>query len=140
MDVGTTSGWRRAEVVPAADLVARIDAEMPLLPLEPNYDGEVARRYAYADGEGEIGFITSVTQPFCGDCTRARLTAEGQLYTCLFAVEGNGLRDPMRAGASDEEIERIIRGVWERRTDRYSEIRSGRSADLPRIEMSYIGG
>ena len=140
MDVGTTNGWRLDEVVPAADLVARIDAEMPLLALEPNYDGEVARRYAYADGEGEIGFITSVTQPFCGDCTRARLTAEGQLYTCLFAVEGNGLRDPMRAGASDEEIERIIRGVWERRTDRYSEIRSGRSADLPRIEMSYIGG
>ena len=140
MDVGTTNGWVLGEVVAAAELIERIDAELPLVPLEPNYDGEVAKRWAYADGEGEIGLITSVSQPFCGDCTRARLSADGSVYTCLFAVGGEDLRGPVRAGASDEELAQILRGVWERREDRYSEIRSEATAGLPRVEMSYIGG
>ena len=140
MDVGTTNGWALGEVVAAAELIERIDAELPLVPLEPNYDGEVAKRWAYADGEGEIGLITSVSQPFCGDCTRARLSADGSVYTCLFAVGGQDLRGPVRAGASDEELARILRAVWERREDRYSEIRSEATAALPRVEMSYIGG
>ena len=140
MDVGTTNGWALGEVVAAAELIERIDAELPLVPLEPNYDGEVAKRWAYADGEGEIGLITSVSQPFCGDCTRARLSADGSVYTCLFAVGGQDLRGPVRAGASDEELARILRAVWEQREDRYSEIRSEATAALPRVEMSYIGG
>ena len=140
MDVGTTNGWALGEVVAAAEVIERIDAELPLMPLEPNYDGEVAKRWAYADGEGEIGLITSVSQPFCGDCTRARLSADGSVYTCLFAVGGEDLRGPVRAGASDEELAQILRGVWERREDRYSEIRSEATAGLPRVEMSYIGG
>ena len=140
MDVGTTNGWALGEVVAAAEVIERIDAELPLMPLEPNYDGEVAKRWAYADGEGEIGLITSVSQPFCGDCTRARLSADGSVYTCLFAVGGEDLRGPVRAGASDEELAQILRGVWERREDRYSEIRSEATAGLPRVEMFYIGG
>ena len=140
MDVGTTNGWALDEVVAAAEVIERIDAELPLVPLEPNYDGEVAKRWAYADGEGEIGLITSVSQPFCGDCTRARLSADGSVYTCLFAVGGEDLRGPMRAGASDEQLAQILRGVWERREDRYSEIRSAATAGLPRVEMSFIGG
>ncbi len=140
MDVGATNGWRLDEVVAAEEVVRRIDAALPLAPLEPNYDGEVAKRWAYADGEGEIGLITSVTRPFCGDCTRARLSADGGLYTCLFAVGGLDLRGPMRAGASDGELEHMLRGVWERREDRYSDLRSEATAELPRIEMSYIGG
>ncbi len=140
MDVGTTNGWALGEVVAAAEVIERIDAELPLVSLEPNYDGEVAKRWAYADGEGEIGLITSVSQPFCGDCTRARLSADGSVYTCLFAVGGEDLRGPMRVGASDEELAQILRGVWERREDRYSEIRSEATAGLPRVEMSYIGG
>jgi cyclic pyranopterin phosphate synthase len=140
MDVGTTNGWRMDDVVPGAEIVRMIDAEMPLEPLQPNYRGEVVRRWRYRDGGGEAGVITSVTQPFCGDCTRARLSAEGSLYTCLFATRGTDLRALLRDGATDEEIAAAISAVWRDREDRYSEIRSEATADLPRIEMSYIGG
>jgi cyclic pyranopterin phosphate synthase len=140
MDVGTTNGWRLDDVVPAAEIVERIDAVFPLEPVEASYRGEVAQRYRYRDGAGEVGVITSVTQPFCGDCTRARVSAEGKLYTCLFAIRGTDLRALLRSGASDEELIEAIRGVWAARADRYSEIRTERTADLPRIEMSYIGG
>ncbi|HSP74536.1 MAG TPA: hypothetical protein VLN26_19355, partial [Gaiellaceae bacterium] len=117
-----------------------IDAELPLEPLEPNYRGEVARRYGYRDGGGESGVIASVTQPFCGDCTRARLSAEGRLYTCLFGVRGHDLRALVRGGASDEELGAAIGDVWTRRADRYSEIRSENTTGLEKVEMSYIGG
>jgi cyclic pyranopterin phosphate synthase len=140
MDVGSTNGWRMDDVVSGEEIIARIDREMPLEPLEPNYYGEVAKRWQYRDGSGEIGLITSVTDPFCGDCTRARLSAEGSLYTCLFAAQGTDLRAMLRSGASDEEIEAAIRTVWGVRDDRYSEIRSEASAARPKIEMSYIGG
>ena len=140
MDVGHTNGWRLDDVVPAAELVARVDAELPLEPAEPTYRGEVARRYRYRDGGGEIGVIASVTKPFCGDCTRARLSAEGQLFTCLFAVRGHDLRALVRAGATDEELSDAIGRIWTARKDRYSEIRSERTLDLPKVEMSYIGG
>ena len=140
MDVGTTNGWRLDEVVPAAELVSMIDAELPLEPVEPGYRGEVARRYRYRDGGGEIGVITSVTQPFCADCTRIRLSAEGQLYTCLFATEGLDLRTALRDGDSDEAITERLQGLWRAREDRYSELRSEATEALPRIEMSYIGG
>ena len=140
MDVGTTNGWRMEDVVPAAELVETISAVWPLEPVDPNYRGEVARRYRYADGAGEIGVIASVTQPFCGDCTRARLSAEGKLYTCLFAVRGHDLRALLRSGATDDELTEAIGSVWRRRTDRYSEIRSEQNVDLPKVEMSYIGG
>jgi len=140
MDVGHSNGWRMDDVVPAAEIVTAIDAELPIEPVEPNYRGEVARRWRYRDGSGEIGVIASVTQPFCGDCTRARLSAEGRLYTCLFAVRGHDLRAVLRGGASDEEIGAEIGQIWGRRTDRYSEIRSENTADLPKVEMSYIGG
>jgi GTP 3',8-cyclase len=139
MDVGHTNGWRLDDVVPAAELVARIDAELPLEPVEPAYRGEVARRYRYRDG-GEVGVIASVTQPFCGDCTRARISAEGRLFTCLFAVRGHDLRALIRSGASDEEVYAEIGRIWARRDDRYSEIRSENTIDLPKVEMSYIGG
>ena len=124
MDVGATNGWRLDDVVPAAEIVAGIGAEFPLEPIEPGYRGEVARRYRYVDGGGEIGVIASVTQPFCGDCTRARLSADGKLYTCLFAVRGHDLRAIVRSGASDVELDEAIRSVWARRADRYSEIRT----------------
>jgi cyclic pyranopterin phosphate synthase len=140
MDVGRSNGWRLDDVVPAAEIVALIDAQLPLEPVEPNYRGEVARRWRYRDGGGEIGVIASVTQPFCGDCTRARLSAEGRLYTCLFAVRGHDLRALVRSGASDDELREAIGGIWAGRTDRYSEIRSANTADLPKVEMSYIGG
>ncbi len=140
MDVGHTNGWRLDDVVPAAEIVARIDAELPLEPAEANYRGEVARRYRYRDGSGEIGVIASVTQPFCGDCTRARISAEGRLYTCLFGVSGHDLRALVRSGADDGALHERIGAVWARRTDRYSEIRSERTLDLPKVEMSYIGG
>jgi cyclic pyranopterin phosphate synthase len=140
MDVGTTNGWKLDEVTPAAAVVELINEVLPLVPLEPNYDGEVAKRWAYADGEGEIGLITSVTEPFCATCTRARLSADGRLYTCLFAGGGLDLREALRSGASDEEISQIVRGVWTAREDRYSELRSDSTADLPRVEMSFIGG
>jgi cyclic pyranopterin phosphate synthase len=140
MDVGATNGWRLDDVVPAAEIVERIDAAFPLEPVEAAYRGEVAQRFRYRDGAGEIGVIASVTQPFCGDCTRARISAEGKLYTCLFAVRGTDLRALLRSGASDEELHEAIAGVWTTRTDRYSEIRTERTSELPRIEMSYIGG
>ncbi len=140
MDVGATNGWRLDDVVPAAEIVRLIDAELPLEPAEPQYRGEVARRYGYRDGSGEIGVIASVTQPFCGDCTRARISAEGTLYTCLFAVRGTDLRAVIRGGASDEELRAAIAGVWSRRADRYSELRTERTPNAPRVEMSYIGG
>ena len=140
MDVGHTNGWRLDDVVPAGEVIAAVNARYPLEPADANYAGEVARRWRYADGAGEIGVIASVTQPFCATCTRARLSAEGSLYTCLFATSGTDLRAPLRAGASDAELGDIIRRVWERRGDRYSEIRSEATVGLPKVEMSYIGG
>jgi cyclic pyranopterin phosphate synthase len=140
MDVGHTNGWRLDEVVPAADIVTAIDAEFPLEPVDPNYSGEVARRYRYRDGAGEIGVIASVTEPFCGACTRARLSAEGRLYTCLFATRGHDLRAVIRRGASDEQLAETLARVWRARGDRYSELRSQETASLPKVEMSYIGG
>jgi cyclic pyranopterin phosphate synthase len=140
MDVGTTNGWRMDEVVSAADIIAAIDARWPLEPLGPNYPGEVAARYRYRDGGGEIGVIASVTQPFCGACTRARLSAEGKLYTCLFAHEGHDLRALVRSTASDTDLIEAIRSTWGRRADRYSELRHARTAPRTKIEMSYIGG
>jgi GTP 3',8-cyclase len=140
MDVGHTNGWRLDDVVSAEEILARIGDEFPLEPIEPSYRGEVAKRWRYVDGQGEIGVIASVTQPFCGDCTRARLSAEGQLYTCLFALRGHDLRALVRSTADDAELETAIAAVWTRRTDRYSELRTAKTADLPKIEMSYIGG
>ncbi|HEU0336771.1 MAG TPA: GTP 3',8-cyclase MoaA [Gaiellaceae bacterium] len=140
MDVGATNGWRMDDVVPASEIVATVDAELPLEPVEPAYRGEVARRWRYRDGSGEIGVIASVTQPFCGDCTRARISAEGKLYTCLFAVRGHDLRALVRSGAGDDELHDTIGRVWARRADRYSERRTEATASPPRIEMSYIGG
>ena len=140
MDVGHTNGWRLDDVVPAAEVVAAIDAEYALEPVEPGYRGEVASRWRYRDGSGEIGVISSVTQPFCSDCTRARLSADGKLYTCLFAVRGHDLRALLRGGATDEELTAALRGIWGARTDRYSELRSSETAGLEKVEMSYIGG
>jgi cyclic pyranopterin phosphate synthase len=140
MDVGHTNGWRMDDVVPAAEIIKMINAEMPLEPLDPNYPGEVAERWRYKDGNGEIGVVASVTQPFCRTCNRARLSAEGKLYTCLFAVKGHDFRDLMRSGATDDEISKAIVRVWGKRTDRYSEIRSENTISLPKVEMSHIGG
>ena len=140
MDVGTTNGWRLDDVVPAAEIMARIDEVFPLEPLEPNYAGEVANRYRYRDGAGEIGVIASVTQPFCGACTRARITADGKLYTCLFGTEGHDVRALVRDGSSDDAIASALAAIWGARTDRYSELRSAETPGLPRPEMSYIGG
>jgi cyclic pyranopterin phosphate synthase len=140
MDVGHTNGWRLDDVVPAAEILETIAAELPLEPVEPGYRGEVARRWRYADGGGEVGVIASVTQPFCGDCTRARLSADGRLYTCLFAVLGSDLRELVRGGSSDAELRQAIAAIWTGRTDRYSELRSAKTVDLPKVEMSYIGG
>jgi len=140
MDVGNANGWRMDDVVSAREIVERIGHSYPLKAMEPNYRGEVARRWRYADGAGEIGVIASVTQPFCGACTRARLSAEGKLYTCLFANAGFDLREFVRSGASDEALSAAIGAVWGRRNDRYSEVRSGNTPSRPRIEMSYIGG
>ncbi|HSF62421.1 MAG TPA: GTP 3',8-cyclase MoaA [Gaiellaceae bacterium] len=140
MDVGATNGWRMDDVVPAAEIVATIGTEFPLEPVESAYRGEVAQRYRYRDGGGEIGVIASVTQPFCGDCTRARLSADGKVYTCLFAVRGHDLRAILRSGASDGELDAAIRAIWKRRTDRYSELRTEETSSLRKVEMSYIGG
>jgi cyclic pyranopterin phosphate synthase len=140
MDVGATNGWRMDDVVPAAEIVAAIDAELPLEPADANYRGEVARRWRYRDGSGEVGVIASVTQPFCADCSRARISAEGKLYTCLFAVRGTDLRGLVRSGATDDELHDAIGAVWSRRDDRYSQLRTERTAELPKVEMSYIGG
>ena len=140
MDVGHTNGWRMDDVVPAAEIIKMINAEMPLEPVNPNYRGEVAGRWRYKDGSGEIGVVASVTQAFCRDCNRARLSAEGKLYTCLFAVNGHDFRGLIRGGATDDEISQAIAKVWRKREDRYSEIRSESTAALPKIEMSHIGG
>lgn len=140
MDVGTSNGWRLDDVVGAAEIVERIGAVWPLEPVEPNYVGEVAGRYRYLDGGGEIGVIASVTQPFCHACTRARLSADGKLFTCLFGARGHDIRAPLRDGASDEELVAALARVWRGRTDRYSEIRSAATAGARRVEMSYIGG
>jgi GTP 3',8-cyclase len=140
MDVGHTNGWRMDDVVSAREILETISSEFPLEPIEPAYRGEVATRWRYVDGAGEVGVIASVTQPFCGDCTRARLSAEGQLYTCLFAVRGHDLRALVRSDADDAGLEAAIASIWSRRTDRYSELRSANTVDLPKIEMSYIGG
>jgi GTP 3',8-cyclase len=140
MDVGHTNGWRLDDVVTAKEIVQKLDEAFGVEPVEAAYRGEVARRWRYRDGRGEVGVIASVSQPFCGDCTRARLSAEGRLFTCLFAVRGTDLRALVRNGASDEELAGAIHGVWRKRTDRYSELRSEATEDLPKIEMSYIGG
>jgi GTP 3',8-cyclase len=140
MDVGTTNGWRMDEVVPAREILERVEGRWALEPLDPNYPGEVAERYRYRDGRGEIGIIASVTQPFCGTCTRARLTADGEFFTCLFAARGHDLRTPLRQGATDQEIAGLIRDIWTGRADRYSEIRSEATRERPKVEMSRIGG
>jgi cyclic pyranopterin phosphate synthase len=140
MDVGNTNGWRMDDVVPAKEIIETINGEMPLEPIDPNYVGEVAERWRYKDGSGEIGVIASVTQPFCRDCNRARLSAEGKLYTCLFGIKGFDFRNLLRSGASDEEISQAIAKVWRVRDDRYSELRSEGMIFLPKVEMSHIGG
>jgi len=140
MDVGHTNGWRLDEVVPAAEILAAIDARWPIEPVDPTYRGEVARRYRYRDGGGEIGLISSVSQPFCGDCTRARLSADGHIYTCLFATAGHDLRGLLRQGATDDELADRLREIWTGRSDRYSELRSLETVELPKVEMSFIGG
>jgi len=144
MDVGNLNGWKLDDVVTADEIITRIDAEMPLEPIPSSYPGEVARRYRYRDGGGEIGVIASVTKPFCGGCTRLRLSPEGEMYTCLFATDGTDLRAPLRNGASDDDIEQIIRATWAQRDDRYSEIRSSmtseRRAGREKVEMFHIGG
>jgi cyclic pyranopterin phosphate synthase len=140
MDVGHTNGWRLDDVVPAKEIVARLDQAFGVEPAEALYRGEVAQRWRYKDGIGEVGVIASVTQPFCGDCTRARLSAEGKLFTCLFAVRGHDLRALIRSGASDGEIETALRTVWGGRADRYSDLRSAATTGLDKVEMSYIGG
>src|SRR5688572_27077226 len=140
MDVGNTNGWRMADVVSGADIRAMIEREFPLVPAEPNYRGEVAQRWRYADGQGEIGIITSVTQPFCGQCTRMRVSAAGELYTCLFASNGRDVRTLLRNGATDDEISAMIASTWSVRDDRYSEVRSAATEGLKKVEMSHIGG
>ena len=140
MDVGHSNGWRLDDVVPAREILATIAAEMPIEPVDPNYVGEVAERWRHRDGSGEIGIIASVTQPFCRDCSRARLSADGQLFTCLFATSGHDLRALLRSGVSDRAIAEAISRVWTVRQDRYSEIRSQATPDLARVDMSYIGG
>jgi GTP 3',8-cyclase len=140
MDVGSTNGWRMDDVVPSAEVVDRISRRWPLEPVDANYPGEVAERWRYADGAGEIGVISSVTRAFCSSCTRMRLSTEGGLYTCLFAHSGHDLKRPLRGGASDDALRNEIAAVWQRRADRYSEIRTQETAKTPKVEMSYIGG
>ena len=140
MDVGSTNGWRLDDVVPAAEVVRTIASEFPFEAAEPNYRGEVAGRYRYLDGGGEFGIIASVTQPFCHDCTRARLASEGLLYTCLFATRGHDFRALLRGGASDQELAAFADSLWSARTDRYSEERGAGTTPLPKVEMSHIGG
>jgi cyclic pyranopterin phosphate synthase len=140
MDVGTTNGWRMDDVVTAAEIIERLSTEWALAPAEPNYYGEVAERYKYLDGSGEFGIIASVTQPFCGTCTRARLSSDGQLFTCLFGVKGHDFKALLRSGASDEELSALLQQVWGRRADRYSELRTAGTIPLKKVEMSRIGG
>jgi cyclic pyranopterin phosphate synthase len=140
MDVGHSNGWRMDDVVPAAEVVATIDARWPLEAVDAGYRGEVAQRWRYRDGAGEVGVITSVTQPFCGDCTRARLSADGQLFTCLFATAGHDVRALLRSGMSDDALAEALRAIWTGRDDRYSDLRTLETVDLPKVEMSFIGG
>jgi GTP 3',8-cyclase len=140
MDVGNTNGWRMEDVVSGREILDMLQREWPLVPAEPHYFGEVAERWTYADGAGEIGIITSVTQPFCGTCTRARLAADGRVYLCLFAGHGSDFRAMLRGGATDEEIAAVIARVWRSRDDRYSEVRSEATPSLKKVEMSHIGG
>ena len=146
MDVGNLNHWVLSEVVPAREIVARVNEVAPIEPAAPNYRGEVASRYRYVDGSGEIGVISSVSQPFCGDCTRARLSTDGHLLTCLFAAGGTDLKTPLRDGASDDELRALIQSIWTARTDRYSEERanlideSGHPHSGPKVEMYQIGG
>jgi len=140
MDVGHTNGWRMEDIVPAAEIINMINSEMPLEPADPNYRGEVAERWRYTDGSGEVGVIASVTQAFCRDCNRARISAEGKLYTCLFAIKGHDFKSLLRSGATDDEISQALAQVWGKRTDRYSELRSENTIALPKVEMSHIGG
>jgi GTP 3',8-cyclase len=140
MDVGSTNGWRMDDVIPSAEIVRRIAAQFPLEPVESNYDGEVAERWRYVDGAGEIGVISSVTQAFCSSCTRARLSTDGHLYTCLFAQRGYDLKSLMRSGGDDASVAAAIAGIWQRRDDRYSEIRTGQTTANRKVEMSFIGG
>jgi len=140
MDVGHSNAWRLDEVVPAGELLEAIGAVWPIEPVDPNYRGEVADRWRYTDGGGEFGVISSVTQPFCRDCTRARVSAEGKLYTCLFAVDGHDARAVLRSGASDDDLVAFVTGIWARRGDRYSELRSGVTSGLPKVEMFAMGG
>ena len=140
MDVGSTNGWRMEDVVSAREIIEAIRGEWAIEPVKPNYFGEVADRYRYLDGGGEFGIIASVTQPFCGTCTRARLSADGKLYTCLFGTHGHDFRAPMRAGASDEDLAALLAGVWTNRADRYSELRTEDTIYLRKVEMSRIGG
>ena len=140
MDVGHSNGWRMGDVVPSARLIETIDAEFPIEPVDANYRGEVAKRWRYRDGGGEIGFISSVTQPFCGDCTRLRMSADGQLYTCLFATRGHDFRKLLRDRHSDEFLKNHLRRWWQKRKDRYSELRGEDTVPLEKVEMSYIGG
>ena len=145
MDVGTKNGWELSQVFTSTEVIHAINAEFPIEPIEPNYKGEVASRYRYVDGSGEIGVISSVSKPFCGDCTRARLSTDGKLITCLFASGGTDLKTPMRSGATDAELAEIITSVWTGRSDRYSELRSrdtefNSDSDVSKVEMYYIGG
>ncbi|HSA88717.1 MAG TPA: GTP 3',8-cyclase MoaA [Burkholderiales bacterium] len=140
MDVGSTNGWRMDDVVPSAEVVERISRRWPLEPIDPNYPGEVAARWRYVDGAGEIGVISSVTRAFCSSCTRMRLSTEGGLYTCLFAQHGHDLKRLIRGGASDDALRNEIAAVWQQRADRYSEIRTSQTSSLKKVEMSYIGG
>jgi len=140
MDVGSTNQWQMDDVFSAKQIAELINKEIPIEPAEANYQGEVAKRWQYKDGGGEVGIISSVTQPFCQNCTRARLSAEGKLYTCLFATEGKDLRHLVRQGAKDEYISDIVSAVWKKRSDRYSELRTSETVLLPKVEMSYIGG
>ncbi|HDL41750.1 MAG TPA: GTP 3',8-cyclase MoaA, partial [Actinobacteria bacterium] len=137
---GVTNGWRMNDVLPAKDILARIKEHHDIEPIDAGYRGEVATRYRYKDGSGEIGIIASVTKPFCGDCTRLRLGADGRLFTCLFGSEGTDIRGPIREGATDEELIAVMASTWEARSDRYSEKRTESNLPFPRVEMSYIGG
>ena len=140
MDVGTINHWQATETVPSAELVQRITQQWPMTPVERNYHGEVANRYRFADGQGEVGFISSVSEPFCGSCTRIRLSSDGRLFTCLFAAVGTDLKGPLRDGADDDELLRIVGRVWGERADRYSEIRAEQDEPGDKVEMYYIGG
>jgi GTP 3',8-cyclase len=140
MDVGSTNGWRMEDVVPAQEIIDTVSSVWPLMPIDPNYPGEVANRWQYLDGQGEVGVIASVTMPSCGDCNRARLSSDGQLYTCLFGIKGHDFRAMLRDGSTDDEISDLLKTVWGNRVDRYSEIRSSNTIHLKKIEMSRIGG